>query len=81
MKVLTAGLVQLHWFGGGRNQAGNWGLILSTLMIRDLKVSNLLMTDKGCVKIGESPAPAQPAAAPTSVGQAGIFTFISTILP
>lgn len=27
---------------------------------RDLKVSNLLMTDKGCVKIGETPAAARP---------------------
>lgn len=27
---------------------------LFNLVLRDLKVSNLLMTDKGCVKIGES---------------------------
>lgn len=37
------------------NGAENSGLInLLYLVIRDLKVSNLLMTDKGCVKIGES---------------------------
>lgn len=39
------------------NQSGGWIIILSDLIIRDLKVSNLLMTDKGCVKIGESPPP------------------------
>lgn len=40
---------------GGLGQSGGWVIILSNLIIRDLKVSNLLMTDKGCVKIGESP--------------------------
>lgn len=61
MKVLKAGLIQLFWSCGGwwwwRNQSGGWIIILSNLIIRDLKVSNLLMTDKGCVKIGESPPP------------------------
>lgn len=38
------------------NRLGGWFTVLSNLIIRDLKVSNLLMTDKGCVKIGESAA-------------------------
>lgn len=55
MQVLKAGLIQLSWALGGWNRSGGWVIILSNLIIRDLKVSNLLMTDKGCVKIGESP--------------------------
>lgn len=35
-------------------------LILHSNLVRDLKVSNLLMTDKGCVKIGKSFSLPQP---------------------
>lgn len=35
------------------SSCGSW-LILHSNLFRDLKVSNLLMTDKGCVKIGKS---------------------------
>lgn len=44
----------VYWY---KKQDGVFGviwLILHSNLIRDLKVSNLLMTDKGCVKIGKS---------------------------
>lgn len=41
------------------SSCGSW-LILHSNLIRDLKVSNLLMTDKGCVKIGKSFSLPQP---------------------
>jgi len=50
--------VDTAWALWGRSLASSgpssFSLSLS-LSRRDLKVSNLLMTDKGCVKIGESP--------------------------
>lgn len=41
------------------SSCGSW-LILHSNLIRDLKVSNLLMTDKGCVKIGKTFSLPQP---------------------
>lgn len=39
--------------GCGDGMAALWlGKLMPSLLLRDLKVSNLLMTDKGCVKTG-----------------------------